>query len=109
MHELDLPRRYRTIFVCGAFGLGSDRERDREALDRFFEHLEPGGTLVLDNEVPWANGGSGDTGVRRRASLPEAWRRRATRTRRGRRRVRAATRILELDPLEQRVTLEIRA
>src|SRR5215213_10459605 len=23
MHELDLPRRYRTVFVCGGFGLGS--------------------------------------------------------------------------------------
>ncbi len=22
MHQLDLPRRYRTIYVCGAFGLG---------------------------------------------------------------------------------------
>src|SRR6478672_4891681 len=26
MHELDPPRRYQTIFVCGGFGLGSTRE-----------------------------------------------------------------------------------
>src|SRR4051794_20889568 len=26
MSELDPPRRYRTIFVCGGFGLGSTRE-----------------------------------------------------------------------------------
>src|SRR5580765_4633163 len=26
MHELDLQRSYRTIYVCGAFGLGSTRE-----------------------------------------------------------------------------------
>jgi len=32
MHELDAPRSYRTIFVCGAFGLGSNREQDEEAL-----------------------------------------------------------------------------
>src|SRR5207248_3112630 len=38
MHELDPPRSYRTIFVCGAFGLGSDRRRDLEALRRFHEH-----------------------------------------------------------------------
>jgi len=59
MHELDPPRTYKTIFVCGGFGLGSDRERDAEALRRFYKHLDPGGTLVLDNEnryssaYPW--------------------------------------------------------
>src|SRR5438874_9445262 len=26
MHELDPPRTYKTIFVCGAFGLGSTRD-----------------------------------------------------------------------------------
>ncbi len=54
LHELDLPRRYRTIVVCGAFGLGSRRVDDVAALRRIYEHLEPGGTLVLDNQVPWA-------------------------------------------------------
>jgi SAM-dependent methyltransferase len=52
MHELDLPRRYRTIFVCGGFGLGSTREQDAEALRRIRDHLEPGGLLVLDAEAP---------------------------------------------------------
>ena len=55
MHELDLPRRYRTIFVCGGFGLGGQREHDVEGLRRLYEHLEPGGTLVLDNEVPYSS------------------------------------------------------
>lgn len=55
MHELDLPRQYRTIFVCGGLGLGSTREQDQEALRRLYEHLEPGGLLVLDNEVPYAD------------------------------------------------------
>ena len=57
MHELELPRRYRTIIVCGAFGLGGERDHDVEALRRLFEHLEPGGTLVLDNEAPFAQPG----------------------------------------------------
>src|SRR5437764_6456527 len=48
MHELDPPRRYKTIFVCGAFGLGSTREQDVQALLRFHDNLEPDGTLVLD-------------------------------------------------------------
>ena len=48
LHELDLPRRYRTIVCCGTFGLGSTREQDAEALRRFRHHLEPGGLLALD-------------------------------------------------------------
>jgi SAM-dependent methyltransferase len=55
LRDLDLPRRYRTIVVCGAFGLGSTREDDREGLRRIHAHLEPGGRLVLDNEVPYAD------------------------------------------------------
>ena len=54
MHELELPRRYRTVYVCGGLGLGSTRSQDEEALRRLHEHLEPGGLLVLDNEVPYA-------------------------------------------------------
>lgn len=55
MHELDLPRRYQTILVCGGLGLGSTREQDQEALRRLHDHLEPGGRLVLDNEVPYSD------------------------------------------------------
>jgi SAM-dependent methyltransferase len=32
LHELDLPRRYRTIVCCGTFGLGSTRGQDEDAL-----------------------------------------------------------------------------
>jgi SAM-dependent methyltransferase len=72
MHELDLPRRYRTVIVCGAFGLGGSRDRDRESLRRMRGHLEPGGVLVMDYESrsagepewrQWAEG--------KLASLPE--------------------------------------
>jgi hypothetical protein len=55
MHELDLPRRYRTIYVCGGLGLGSTRDQDEQALRRLYSHLEPWGRLVLDNEVPYAD------------------------------------------------------
>jgi SAM-dependent methyltransferase len=72
MHHLDLPRRYRTVFVCGAFGLGGNRDWDREALRRMRAHLEPDGVLVMDYEARstgeqewqrWAD--------RKLASLPE--------------------------------------
>ncbi len=52
MHELDLPRRYRTIIVCGGFGLGGHREHDVEGLRRIYEHLEPGGTFVARQRGP---------------------------------------------------------
>lgn len=50
-HELALPRRYRTIYCCGGFGLGTTREQDLESLRRVFDHLQPGGTFVVDHEV----------------------------------------------------------
>jgi SAM-dependent methyltransferase len=111
MHELGLLRRYRTIFVCGSFGLGSSREQDLAALARFREHLLPEGTLLLDIEVPYADARQwkywrGDE----RASLPEA-----ARPPRERRRASdgadyaLSSRVVDLDPLEQHVTLEIHA
>jgi SAM-dependent methyltransferase len=110
MHELSLPRTYRTIIVCGGFGLGGHRGWDVEALRRVHQHLEPGGRLVLDNEVPYAN-------VRLwrywlsddRRQLPQAWPESGTRqqTRDGAE-LELRTRLVDLDPLEQCVTLEMR-
>jgi SAM-dependent methyltransferase len=111
MHELDPPRTYRTIFVCGGFGLGSTREGDLEALRRFHEHLEPGGTLLLDVEVPYADAKQWRYWLRdERAALPEApkppgERRRAS----DGSELALRSRIVELDPLAQRVTLAMHA
>ena len=111
MHELDLTRRYRTIIVCGGLGLGSTREQDQQALRRLYEHLEPGGRLVLDNEVPysdaghwgrWCSGGRGD--------LPEA-----PQEPRDRRRgpdgeeYALQSRLLGLDPVRQQEAWEMHA
>jgi SAM-dependent methyltransferase len=111
LHELRPPRRYRTIVACGVLGLGSTRAEDQEALRRFHQSLEPGGTLLLDNEVPYAN-------VRRwplwtkepRAGLPEPWPVAGDRKTAGdgseyELRVRATS----FDPLDQRLDLEMRA
>jgi len=113
MHELDIPRRYGTIVVCGAFGLGGHREHDAEGLRRLYEHLEPGGVLVLDNEVPYASSPSHwwkywlKEGS---AELPRPWREK------GERRVGSdgaeyelRSRIVDFDALSQRITLEMRA
>jgi SAM-dependent methyltransferase len=111
LHELDPPRRYRTIVVCGVFGLGSTRAQDEEALRRLHASLEPGGLLALDIEVPWANPRRWPQWMHdERKELPEPWPESGERTR-------AAdgteyefrTRGLEIDPLDQTLVLEIRA
>jgi SAM-dependent methyltransferase len=110
LHELAPPSLYRTIVVCGAFGLGTTRTQDEEAIRRLYASLEPGGTLLLDNEVPYSS-------TRRwmrwtaegRADLPRPWSEEPDR--------RTApdgseyslwTRMLEVDPLDQSVRLEMR-
>jgi SAM-dependent methyltransferase len=111
MHELELPRRYKTIFVCGAFGLGSTREQNVEALQRFRDHLEPGGTLLVDIEVPYADAQQWRYWLRdERNNLPETAKP-STRRRLASNGAEYAlqSRTIEVDPLEQRVTLAMHA
>jgi SAM-dependent methyltransferase len=109
LHQLDPPRRYRTIVACGVFGLGSTRAQDEQALRRFYEALDPGGALLLDNEAPYANAHiwSRWTGAGR-AELPEQY------PAEGVRRDAAddsslelRSRLLAVDPLDQCATIEI--
>lgn len=53
MHELNLPRRYKTIIACGVIGLGGVKHLTRLGMQRVYEHLRPGGTLVFDYRAPW--------------------------------------------------------
>jgi SAM-dependent methyltransferase len=111
LHGLDLPRRYRTIVACGVFGLGSTREQDDEALRRLHDHLEPGGLLLLDNEPPYAQERQWRYWqLEELTRLPEERRplgelRRAS----DGSELGLSVRYLALDPLEQRLTLEIHA
>lgn len=52
---LDLPRRYRTIVMCGAWGLNGTRADDVAALARIHHQLLPGGTVTFDVEPGWAD------------------------------------------------------
>jgi len=53
MQQLDLPRKYNTIFIpSNTFILLTDRADAMEALRRFYAHLESGGQLLLTLNVP---------------------------------------------------------
>lgn len=96
--------------VVGVFGLGSTRDRDVEALRRLHDHLEPGGTLLLDLQVPWSDPDAWVCWMAAgRQTLPAPWppepRRRpasagATYT--------LANRVFACDPMGQLMTYETR-
>lgn len=51
VQELDLPNRYRTIYIpCGSIACLPDRQALTEAFRRCREHLEPGGVLAFNLE-----------------------------------------------------------
>jgi SAM-dependent methyltransferase len=111
MHELDLPRKYKTILVCGSFGLGGDRKLDLKALQRFHCHLEPGGVLAFDCQLPYGDAKEWQNWLpENRSQLPQQWHPPANR--------RLAsdgteyslrTNMMDLNPLEQIITLQMRA
>jgi SAM-dependent methyltransferase len=110
LHALEPPRLYRTIVACGVFGLGSTREQDEEAVRRLCASLEPGGTLLLDNEVTYSSPRRWSRWTTEgRAELPRPWAAEPDR--------REApdgseyslwTRMLEVDPLDQSIHFTMR-
>jgi SAM-dependent methyltransferase len=111
VHALEIPRSYRTIFMCGVFGIGGQRAHDAEALRRCYDHLAPGGTLVFSHEVPYSGAGMWSTWLpEERRKLPQEWPTEGSRRR-------AADgdelelrfRQVGLDPLEQRLTIQLKA
>lgn len=108
MHELDLPRTYQTIFVCGSFGIGGTRQQNTHALKRFYQHLAPGGTLLFDLHAPYKDDGPWNLWQKGWEKLSSDWWPDAKRER-------ASdgtdfvmrSRIANLDPLDQSLTLQI--
>jgi SAM-dependent methyltransferase len=111
LHELDLPRLYQTIILCGAFGLGGSRLQDQEALHRLFHHLQPGGTLLLDSYLPYRDTDEWLYWTKEeRKKLPEPWSITGTRRRTADGdELELQGRLVALDPLDQMATREIRA
>jgi SAM-dependent methyltransferase len=111
LHGLEPRRAYRTIVVCGVFGLGSSREEDAEALRRLHDALEPGGMLLIDNEMPYADADYWRLWpAAARAGLPEPEQEAGERVAAPDASERALrSRVLSLDPLDQSIVLEMRA
>jgi SAM-dependent methyltransferase len=110
MHELDVSRRYRTIFICDSFGIGGHGGLARTALRRSFDHLEPGGALIFSHDLPygaseadwlrWLPGRRGDP-----APWPEEGDRRSCPDGDE---LELLVRERSFDPLQQQTTLEVR-
>ncbi len=113
MHALDLPRSYQTIIICGSFGIGSTREQDALALERFYQHLTPGGTLALDMAMPYGEGYSWQWGhwleENRQHLDPNWWPEGEFETAADGSAYRMRARIADVDPLEQVLTMQMRA
>lgn len=110
LHELDLPRQYQTIIVCGVFGIGVSRAQDFIALQRFYQHLLPGGVLVLEHHLPYRDARVWPLWRKEaRASLPEEWPDTiGTPPATGEQEYQLHYRLLSVDPLEQRTVGEMR-
>jgi SAM-dependent methyltransferase len=111
MHQLELPRRYRTILICDSFGIGGSRAHDRETLRRVHDHLEPGGALVMSTGYPYDDEEEWPLWLpKKRDTLPSPWPSKpGTKQLPNGDQLEQRTRLVALDPGAQRITLEIEA
>jgi SAM-dependent methyltransferase len=112
-HELDLERAYRTIFLCGVFGIGASREQDKEALRRLHSYLQPGGALLIEHWLPYADR-SEESWARwlpgHRSDVPREFPTRGERRRlRDGDELELMSRVVAFEPLSQRHVLEMKA
>jgi SAM-dependent methyltransferase len=109
LHQLELPRRYQTIVACGVFGIGVSRAQDFIALERFYEHLVPGGVLLLDHDLPYGDAKRWPLWTKEaRTQLPEAWPDYIGTPPTDNHEYELHYRLVALDPLEQRSIGEMR-
>jgi len=110
MHDFHLPRRYRTIYLIGSFGLAGSRQRDLETLRRCYQHLEPGGALVFNIQAEYTSPDTWDRWLTEQAgSLPEPWPTEGrARTASDASEHHAYFRLISMDPLEQTYERQVR-
>jgi SAM-dependent methyltransferase len=109
MNDFQLPRRYRTIYLCDSFGLAGSRENDLATLRCCYQHLHPGGALVMNLGADY-NDESWSLWQREgRRALPQPWPDTAPRqTAYDGSEHTARFRVVDIDPLAQTYTREVR-
>jgi SAM-dependent methyltransferase len=109
LHQLDLPRQYQTIIACGVFGIGVSREQNFMALQRFYDHLLPGGTLIFDGIPAYADADLWPLWRKdARTHLPEPWPPAIDKPPADGRESALYYRLTAVDPLAQQTTGEMR-
>jgi len=111
MHELDLPRRYKTIYACGVVGLGGERQLTMQAMQRCYDHLRSGGTFAFDYSPRWNDPPAWLSRLpENRHALPQEWPESSERQLLADgSELEMATRTVVMDPLEDVATRQIRA
>jgi SAM-dependent methyltransferase len=110
MHAFDLPRRYKTIYICDSFGLSGSRKNDLDTLRRCHAHLMDNGALLVNIEAEYTSAEDWQQWLSENCrALPEPWPAEGDR--------RVATdgcehvsrfRTVQVDPLEQSFTRQVR-
>lgn len=109
-HQLDLPRRYKTIYCIGSIGIGGDQSWMIETLRRCYDHLRPGGTLVFDYQVRWNDPRAWMSRLPQgRQALPQEWPDGGQRMALDDgKEMDVSTRTIAMDPLEEVATRQMR-
>ena len=111
LHELQLDRTYRTVYMCGVLGIGGRRDHDLEALRRVHQLLEPDGVLLIIHQLPYASAqGWEEWPPGSRPAYPVPWPDQGNRRRAADGdEIELLTRVVDFDPLAQLVVLGMRA
>ena len=110
MHAFELPRKYKTIYLCDSLDLAGSHEKGLETLRRCYAHLENGGALLLNIQPGYTSPESWGLWLsEKRLRLPQPW------PENGHRNIAAdgsehitRFRLLHVDPLEQNFTRQVR-
>jgi SAM-dependent methyltransferase len=110
MHVFEAPRRYKTIYICGSFGLAGSRENDLETLRRCYAHLEDNGALLVNIQAEYTSAEAWNLWLsQNRQSLPQPWPKEArTQVAADGSEHRAYFRMIHVDPLQQSYTRQVR-
>lgn len=110
MHAFNAPRRYKTIYIAGSFGLSGSRPNDLETLRRCYAHLQDGGVLLFTVDAEYTSPDVWQTWTTPYAqTLPLPWPDQgSSKTTVDGNELRLFVRRVHIDPLEQSFTNQVR-